>query len=88
MGAFTPLPSSTVVEATGEIVVNIPLPQVYKKQFDKISSALLYIGEALPGALPSAASWRIKKLTPSGLVYAGTGEFDQVWDDRAALIYT
>ena len=87
MGAFTPLPSSTVVEATGEIVVNIPAAVVYKREFDETVPDVMYVGEAAPGTASSSASWRVKKITATNVLYAGTGAFDQVWNDRAGLIY-
>ena len=50
-----------------------------------------YVGEAAIGTATSAASWRIKKIdSTTGIViqWAGTGAFDQVWDNRASLIYS
>lgn len=50
-----------------------------------------YVGEAAIGTATSAASWRIKKVdSSSGMVlqWAGTGVFDQVWDNRASLSYS
>ncbi len=50
-----------------------------------------YVGEAAIGTATSAASWRIKKIdSSSGIVitWAGTGVFNQVWDDRASLSYS
>ncbi len=50
-----------------------------------------YVGEAAIGTATSAASWRIKKIdSTTGIViqWAGTGVFDQVWDNRASLTYT
>jgi hypothetical protein len=50
-----------------------------------------YIGEAPIGSLTSAAVWRIKRIenTESGLIitWAGTGLFDQVWDNYSSLSY-
>lgn len=51
-----------------------------------------YIGEANVGTATSAASWRIKRVDDtsdpdSTILYAGTGAFDQVWDNRASLSY-
>lgn len=60
----------------------------------KIDEALpyTYIGEANVGTATSAASWRIKRVDDtsdpdSTILYAGTGAFDQVWDNRASLSY-
>lgn len=50
-----------------------------------------YVGEATIGTATSAASWRIKRVdSSSGTViqWAGTGVFDQVWDNRASLSYS
>ncbi|HRH21724.1 MAG TPA: hypothetical protein PLJ58_00835 [bacterium] len=50
-----------------------------------------YIGEAAIGTATSAASWRIKKVDSSSgtvITYAGTGVFDQIWDNRASLTYS
>lgn len=50
-----------------------------------------YIGEAAIGTATSAASWRIKKIDSSSgtvITYAGTGVFDQIWDNRASLTYS
>ena len=50
-----------------------------------------YVGEAVIGTATSAASWRIKKVdSASGIVitWAGTGVFDQIWDNRASLSYS
>lgn len=50
-----------------------------------------YIGEAAIGTATSAASWRIKRVdNTTGVViqWAGTGTFDQVWDNRASLTYS
>jgi len=53
--------------------------------------AVDYIGEASVGTATSAASWRIKKVdSTTGIIiqWAGTGVFDQVWDNRASLSYS
>ena len=50
-----------------------------------------YIGEASIGTLTSAASWRIKKVdstTGTVITWAGTGAFDQIWDNRVSLSYS
>ena len=50
-----------------------------------------YVGEAAIGTVTSAASWRIKKVdSTSGIIitWAGTGVFDQVWDNRAFFSYS
>ncbi len=50
-----------------------------------------YVGEASIGTATSAASWRVKKIdSTTGVIiqWAGTGVFDQVWDNRASLSYS
>lgn len=50
-----------------------------------------YIGEASIGTATSAASWRIKRVdstTGTVIQWAGTGVFNQVWDNRASLSYS
>ncbi len=50
-----------------------------------------YVGEANIGTATSAASWRIKKVdstTGTIIQWAGTGTFNQVWDNRASLSYS
>jgi hypothetical protein len=61
-------------------------------QFDGSASPLLYLGEAEPGSLTSAAVWRIQRFDTTvgvkGLWAAGVSTFSQVWDNRAALAYS
>lgn len=50
-----------------------------------------YVGEAAIGTTSSAASWRIKRIdSTTGIIiqWAGTGVFDQVWDNYATLTYS
>jgi len=53
---------------------------------------ITYIGESVPGAVTSTASWRIQKVEVVGTLTtikyaAGGGKFDQIWDNRASLTY-
>jgi hypothetical protein len=53
---------------------------------------ITYIGESVPGAATSTASWRIQKITIAGTLTtitwaAGGSKFDQIWDNRASLTY-
>ena len=62
-------------------------------QLDDVGGGVTYIGEALPGTATSSASWSIKRLTETGddlvLVWAdGNSDFDNIWDNRAALSYS
>jgi hypothetical protein len=50
-----------------------------------------YIGEAAIGTTTSSASWRVRKVdSTSGIsiTWAGTGVFDQVWNNYASLTYS
>lgn len=50
-----------------------------------------YVGEAAIGTATSSALWRVKKVdNTSGTVitWAGTGVFDQIWDNYASLSYS
>ena len=50
-----------------------------------------YVGEAAIGTATSAAAWRIKRIdSTTGIIiqWAGTGVFDQIWDNRASLNYS
>ncbi len=48
-----------------------------------------YIGETDSGTATNAASWSIcRKTNATGdLLYAGGGQFNQIWDNRASLSY-
>jgi hypothetical protein len=56
---------------------------------DQVSSTIIYLGEGLFGALTSEAKWKIKKIDlSSGVrITSASTDFDQVWDNRASLIY-
>lgn len=61
------------------------------KRIDEASATVIYIGEAAPGASEIASVWRIKKIdftNPISVKWAGTGEYNQVWSNRASLTYT
>jgi hypothetical protein len=53
-----------------------------------------YRGDALPGVLTSAASWRVSRLTTQSdgdiaIVFAdGNDNFDNIWDNRLSLSYS
>lgn len=50
-----------------------------------------YIGEAAIGSATSSAVWRVKKIdstTGITITWAGTGVFDQVWDNYLTLTYS
>lgn len=66
------------------------LEYTLKRKIDTVNSYLKYIGEAGPGALTSDSCWRIRREITQGALttisYA-SAKFDQVWDDRATLVY-
>jgi hypothetical protein len=66
----------------------------YDLELNEISPTVMYVGEALPGSLTSAAVWRVKKITqiPGGGLNdlskaweGGSSAFDKVWDVYAVL---
>lgn len=62
----------------------------YKRLDDTTTLNMIYIGEATPGTATSAATWRIKRLDlTAGLIiqWADSGDFTQVWNNRASLTY-
>jgi len=62
----------------------------YKRLDDTTTLNMIYIGEATPGTATSASTWRIKRLDVSaGLIiqWADSGDFTQVWNNRASLTY-
>jgi hypothetical protein len=61
-------------------------------KLDQVDANTLYIGEALPGTLGSAAAWRIRKFLTAGsvssMLYAnGESSFTNIWDNRTGLSY-
>ncbi len=67
---------------------------VFTKRTDVIDDTLLYTGQAAPGALESAAVWRISRIAIAAdddvteVFAGGTDTFDKVWDDRLSLAYS
>lgn len=60
---------------------------------DVASGTVTYIGQAEPGTLPGAATWRIKRITVAGSLTSiewaeGVGDFDKEWDERATYNYS
>lgn len=58
---------------------------------DEASATVTYVGEAAAGSATSGAVWLIKKIDEtSGIVITfadGNTNYDNVWDNRAALTY-
>lgn len=60
----------------------------YDRLIDEVSSSVMYVGDAAPGSATSSAVWRIKKITPTSIRFAGgAATFANVWDNRASLGY-
>ena len=67
---------------------------VYTKLIDDTSTVdVMYLGEAVPDSLESAAVWRLQKIVfdafgnVDSVRYAASGEFTQSWNDRLSVIY-
>jgi len=85
------LPTSASTETTLETISFGGFKFTIRLATDSGDSNIEYLGEAAIGTATSAASWRIKEIdSTSGTViqWAGTGVFDQVWDNRESLTYT
>lgn len=62
-------------------------------RLDDAGSGITYIGWATPGTATSAASWKIMRMTDSGLdCYTefadGDSNYDNIWDNRTGLSYS
>lgn len=62
---------------------------------DPASATITYSGKAPSGTLTSTAGWQISRLTfdaSKNLIEqkwaGGNGNFTNIWDNRAALVYT
>lgn len=71
----------------------VDLDTTMSRRTDLVGDSLMYRGEAAPGALESAAAWRIRRIefTPDGSVVelwaSGSADMIFAWDDRASLTY-
>jgi hypothetical protein len=64
----------------------------YAIRIDKASDTITYVGYGARGAIDFNDVWMIMKLEKTGTVTAityadGNIEFDNVWDNRASLVY-
>ena len=64
----------------------------YNKLID-VDGNFTYVGEAVPGTLPSENKWRIKRIEQMGsdtaiLWASGSAEFNKVWNDRLTYTYS
>jgi hypothetical protein len=64
----------------------------YATIVDEASATITYVGKALPGTATASALWQVQKIDTSGdltITWAdGNADFDNVWNDRATLIYS
>ena len=66
---------------------------VYAKRVDFVGDTVIDRGEAAVGATTSSGVWRVRRITlaSDGDVTeewaGGSAEFNQVWDNRASLMY-
>jgi len=59
---------------------------------DEDNPAIIYVGEAQPGALPSTPVWRIKQILTAGskryIRYVnGDSGYSYIWDNRSSYTY-
>ena len=71
----------------------IKLDTLSSIRVDEVSSTLLYVGEGNINAVETSPVWTIKKIEQLGPVckisYAdGNANKDNIWSDRASLIYS
>ena len=61
-------------------------------QFDASASPILYLGQAEPGTATSEPLWQIMRIntaTGVAITYAnGSGDYINIWNDRASLPYS
>lgn len=81
---------AAVGSASGQVTETPVLDFVY----DQVSDTLVYQGWAANGAAQTSASWRIKRIVISltdtvTVTYAdGDTNFNNIWSNRAALVYS
>lgn len=68
-------------------------PIDYATIIDDAGSGVTYVGKAEAGSLQASAVWKIFKMVESSgdlvITWAdGNSSFDNVWNDRAILIYS
>ena len=85
------LVTTTTLGTNEGLNINDTALQGLKVIVDEASATVTYIGKAPMGSATSASVWLIEKVdTTSGTIitWAGTGGFDQEWDERAAATYS
>lgn len=81
------------VEASTEGGVQHYTNKPRAQRVDEVSSSLMYVGIAEVGSLTSASSWRIYRVSSTAgsspiIEWAdGNSNYDNIWDNRAALVY-
>lgn len=96
IGEYVPAGELLATEQGQQDIINavngISGAGVYKTIVDE-SGTYTYVGKAAVGSSTAGAVWQIKRIDESAdpdvsILYAGTGAFDQVWDDRAVATYS
>lgn len=73
--------------------IQVGVEMQYNKSIDAVD-VFTYIGEAVPGSLPSSPVWRIKRIEDLGsgdinILWAeGTADFIHTWSDRLTYTYS
>jgi hypothetical protein len=85
--------STPVVLASDQAAIPVTSSESYYEiRLDESTSIITYVGQANPGSITSTANWQIKRLdSTTGLVVEwadGNSNFDNIWDNRAALSYS
>lgn len=63
--------------------------RITRCEYDSVNLNYLYTGTADPGSATSSAVWRISRYDfSSGITYADTGLYTQIWDNRESLTYS
>lgn len=96
IGEYVPAGEMLATEQGQQDIVtainNISGAGVYVTRVDE-SGAYTYVGKAVVGSSGAGAVWQIKRIDESAspdvvILYAGTGVFNQIWDNRASLSYS
>lgn len=91
-GYSSPTVAITATEILDKrISITPPTMATYATQIDSTNTGYIYVGEAAVGSATSSAVWRISKVTTGASVvitYAGNAQFNQVWNNRASLVYS
>lgn len=83
--------SLSTVTSSGLTVVQSPILPVVKKLVDDYTTTnVIYVGVAAQGTATNSASWQVQKIDQTtGIIitFAGSGGFNQIWDNRTSLTY-